>query len=194
MQRTGLQREAVENLVTAGAFDSLVSGRRAALWEVGLLYRPAGAQLPLQLPVAQDRAELPPLTDWETMIGEYHTTGLYPEGHLMAHLRPYLSPDILSSQEVTGLEDGADVTVAGLVIRRQHPGANAVFVTLEDEFGHIPLVVWPDVFNRYRPVITEPVLKVRGLVSRRQGTLNVVVQHVEGIPIAHTLPPAKNWG
>ena len=40
MQRTGLQREVLENLIMAGAFDSLVSDRRAALWEVGLRYRP----------------------------------------------------------------------------------------------------------------------------------------------------------
>ena len=38
MERTGLQREALENLVAAGAFDSLTPDRRNALWEVGLRY------------------------------------------------------------------------------------------------------------------------------------------------------------
>ena len=42
---------------------------------------------------------------------------------------------------LVALDDGVEVTVAGLVIRRQHPGANAIFITLEDEFGHVPLVV-----------------------------------------------------
>ena len=194
MRRTGLRREAIENLITAGAFDSLVPGRRSALWEAGLLYQPIGAQQALALPVHQDMVDLPRMSDWETMLGEYRTMGIHPDGHFMAYLREHLSGDITPSQDVPGLEEGAEVTVAGLVIRRQHPGANAVFITLEDEFGHIPLVVWPQTFDRYRLVIREPVLKVHGFVSRRDGALNVVVTHAEGIPFHQPLPASKNWG
>ena len=60
MRHTGLQREAIENLVMAGAFDSLVPDRRGTLWEVGLRYRPGGYQGTFQLPVEQDMAVLPP--------------------------------------------------------------------------------------------------------------------------------------
>ena len=195
MRRTGLQREAVEGLVTAGAFDCLVADRRAALWEVGLLYRPINSQQPLPLPVEQDMADLPSLSGWESMLEEYRTMGLHPSGHLMAYMRPGLGPEVLPSSEVVDLEDGTKVTVAGLVIRRQHPGSSkAVFITLEDESGHTPLVVWPKVFQHYRLVIREPVLKVTGLVSRREGTMNVVVQHAESIDAAHHLPKSKNWG
>ena len=194
MRRTGLQREAVDNLVAAGAFDSMVSDRRSALWEVGLLYQPIGAQKALPMPVEQDMAQLPLMTNWETMLGEYRTMGVHPNSHFMAYMREHLPEGITPSQDVPGLEDGTEVTVAGLVIRRQHPGANAVFITLEDEFGHIPLVIWPQVFDRFRLVIREPLLKVRGFVSRRDGTLNLVAQHIEGVPMDYALPPAKNWG
>ena len=194
MARTGLQREAVENLVMAGAFDSLTSDRRAALWEVGLRYRPVGAQLMLPLPVDQDMADLPSLSKWEAMLAEYRTMGLYPSGHFMADLRPYVGAEVLPSDEAVEMEDGSVVTVAGLVIRRQHPGAKAVFITLEDEYGHVPLIVWPKTFDRYRLVIREPVLKVRGIVSRREDSMNVVVSHVESIETAYALPKAKNWG
>ena len=194
MACTGLQREAIENLVMAGAFDSLVPDRRAALWEVGLRYRPINAQLALPLPVEQDMADLPSLSQWETMLAEYRTMGLHPDGHFMAHVRPYLGVEVLPSGEVMEREDGSEVTVAGLVIRRQHPGARAVFITLEDEFGHVPMVVWPKTFQRYRLVIGEPVLKVRGIVSRREGSMNVVVSHVESIETAYDLPRSKNWG
>ena len=83
--------------------------------------------------------------------------------------------------------------MAGLVIRRQRPLSEAVFVTLEDEFGHIPLVVWPKVYERYRLVLQEPLLMVRGVVSRREGTLNVVVERVQRIKGLRHLPKAKNW-
>ena len=199
MERTGLQREVIENLVTAGAFDSLntgkagTTGRRQALWEVGLRYRPINTQQPLPLPVEQDMAELPEQSQWETMGEEYRIMGLYPEGHLMALARLYLRPGILSSRDLDAKADGEIVTVAGLVIRRQRPLAKAVFLTLEDEFGHIPLVVWPGEFAKYRQVIREPLLVIRGQVSRRDGTMNIVAQHVEPMPAMNHLPKAKSW-
>ena len=193
MERTGLQREAVENLVNAGAFDSLTPDRRTAMWEAGLRYRPVNSQQPLPLPVEQDMTALPEQTPWELMGEEYRTMGIYPQGHLMAQVRPYLPEGVLSSQEAQAAPDGAEVTVAGLVIRRQRPLSRAVFITLEDEFGHIPLVVWPAVFAKYRPVIREPLLMVTGEVSRRDGTMNIVASHLELMEALDYLPKAKSW-
>ncbi len=199
MERTGLQREALENLVNAGAFDSLSTSslkadRRAALWEVGLRYRPGGYQQPLPLPVEQDMPGLPPQSQWEAMAGEYRTMGVYPKGHLMGMMREYLPHQVSSSQDILDLPDGTEVTVAGLVIRRQRPLAKAVFVTLEDEFGHTPFVIWPQVYEKYRLVLREPVLMIRGEVSRREGTMNVVAKHVESANSLEYLPKSKNWG
>ena len=202
MERTGLQREAIENLVTAGAFDELnaksakakgKTGRRQALWEVGLRYRAINIQRPLPLPVEQDMAKLPEQSEWESMGEEYRTLGLYPEGHLMAMARPYLRREILSSRDIASKVDGDIVTVAGLVIRRQRPLAKAVFLTLEDEFGHIPLIVWPSQFVKYRQLIKEPMLIIRGEISRRDGTMNIVTKHVESMPAMNNLPKAKSW-
>ena len=183
--------ELVEPRAVPGSTDT--PDRRMTLWEVGLRYRPGGAQLALPLPVEQDMAELTPQDQWEVMLDEYLTLGLHPKGHLMAMLRPHLPPEVLSSQEMPGLADGEEVTVAGLVIRRQRPLGKAVFVTLEDEFGHIPLVVWPQVYDRYRLVLREPVLIMRGEVSRRDGTMNIVAKHLEKIGGARYLPKAKSW-
>ena len=194
MRRTGLRREAIENLITAGAFDSLVPDRRSALWEVGLLYRPIDAQQALALPVDQDMIQLPLTTDWEAMVGEYRTMGIHPNGHLMMALRSTLSLDVLSSDKVPDLAEGTKVKVAGMVVRRQRPLGKAVFITLEDEFGHVPIVVWPKTYDEYRFVLREPVLEVHGEVSRRDGTMNVVLKHVEPIDVTGPLPEARNWG
>ena len=193
MTRTGLQREAVESLVAAGALDALILDRRAALWEVGLRYRSVGAQQTLELPVDQDMAQLPFQSDWEVMAGEYRTMGLYPDGHLMGKLRPQLGPGIVPADEVPHLPDGTEVVVAGLVIRRQRPLAKAVFMTLEDETGHAPVVVWPKTYERYRLVLREALLKVRGVVSRREGTLNIVLSHAEPIEVSASVPPSHSW-
>jgi error-prone DNA polymerase len=193
IERTGLKREALENLVLAGAFDSLVKDRKRALWEAGLHYRPKSAQLPLQLPVEQDLALLPVQTPWEVVEGEYRTLSLFPAGHIMGMLRPHLDQQILTSQQILDLPQGAQVTVAGLVIRRQRPLGRAVFITLEDEFGHIPLVVWPKVHHRLRLVLRESLLIARGVVSRQEGTINIVVQQARRIKGLSDLPKAKNW-
>ena len=147
----------------------------------------------LPLPVEQDMAELPPQDQWEIMMDEYRTLGLHPQGHLMAMLRPHLPPGVLTSQEVPGLPDGEEVTVAGLIIRRQRPLGKAVFLTLEDEFGHIPIIVWPKIYQRYRMVLREPVVVVCGEVSRRDGTMNIVAKHARNVKGARYLPKAKNW-
>jgi len=177
---------------------STTPDRRTALWEVGLRYRPVktkhgGTQLALPLPVEQDMAELPPQDQWEIMLDEYRTLGLHPQGHLMALLRPHLPPGVLTSPDVSGLPDGEEVTVAGLIIRRQRPLGKAVFITLEDEFGHIPIVVWPKIYQRYRMVLREAVVVVRGEVSRRDGTMNIVAKHAGNVKAARYLPKAKNW-
>ena len=194
MQRTGLQRESIENLVKAGAFDSLITTRREALSEVGLYYRPKSAQLPLQLPVDQDRLLLPLQTPWEIMEGEYRTLGLYPNGHIMGMLRERLGRRVATSQDIVDLPDGTEVTVAGLVVRRQRPLGKAVYITLEDEFGHSPMVVWPQVYQKLRLVLRESLLVVRGRVNRQDGTMNIVIQQARSLKGLHKLPKAKNWG
>ena len=167
---------------------------RSLRWEIGLRYRPVGPQLALPLPVEQDMVSLPEATPWEVMEGEYRTMGIHPGSHLMAYLRDRL-PGIATSAEVRDLPDGTQVRVAGIVIRRQRPLAKAIFITLEDEFGHTPVVVWPQVYAQYRHVIREPALVMTGVVSRRDGTMNVIVSHAEPLAaLGDVTPKSKDWG
>ena len=94
----------------------------------------------------------------------------------MDKLRFLLQEDTATSEELRLMKDGDHIRVAGLVARPlQHPRANAYFMTLEDEYGFIPLIIWTGVYEQYRSILREPLLLVEGTVSRKQGTLNVVV-------------------
>ena len=192
MERTGLSQEALDNLADAGAVDSVAQDRRNVRWEIGLRYRPVNKQLALPLPVVQDTVPLPRLTSWETMEGEYRTMGLHPGGHIMAYLREQVGAKVTTSQEVEGLEDGVEVTVTGLIIRRQRPLGKAVFITLEDEFGHIPLIIWPGVYQQYRHVLSGPLILAKGMVSHREGTMNIVLSDAREIPSLVLAPNAKS--
>ena len=119
----------------------------------------------------------------ERMLDEYAMMGLCPDGHVMELVRPQLGPEVLTSDELLGCANGEVVRVAGRVVRRQRPLAAAVFLTLEDEYGLIPLAVWPAQWERLKGTLRHPMVVVEGEVSRRDDTLNVSVQRAWPLPI-----------
>ena len=181
------------NLASAGTFDSFETNRRQAKWEIGLRYRPVNSQLSLALPVKQDMVDLDAPGDWERMKEEYNVLSLFPAGHIMASLRPRFHGDVRCSKDIDGLRDGAEVMTAGLVIHRQRPRGKVVFITLEDEFGHIPLMIFPQVYERQEHKFKSPFLVVKGTLSRREGTHNVVVTQVKPFSALEKVPQSKNW-
>jgi len=146
------------------------------------------------MPVEHDMVALPDQSEWDLMMAEYDTMGVYPDGHIMAMLRPSLPRDVTTSDRLKGLPDGATVRVAGVVIRRQRPLRKATFITLEDEFGHSPLVFWPKTYNRLRLAAKEPILLAKGNISHRDGAMNVVVTDLRPIPVDAPRLKSKDWG
>ena len=65
-----------------------------------------------------------------------------------------------------------------MVVARQRPEtANGiVFMLLEDERGTVNLIVPPPVYERHRALVrAAPLLRARGRLERREGTVNVLV-------------------
>jgi error-prone DNA polymerase len=194
LERTGVLEEVALNLASAGAFASLELNRRRVKWEIGLRYRPVNSQLPLPLPVSQDMVALPRLSDWDSMKDEYNVLSLYPAGHIMAQLRPCFKNGFRTSRDIAKLRSGVFITAAGLVIRRQRPHGKVVFITLEDEFGHIPCMVFGRVYERYEHTFRSPFLIVKGRLDRREGTCNVVINEAESFTASlDKVPASKNW-
>ena len=196
VRRTGLQPRAVESLVMAGAFDSLSSNRRQALWDAGLGIRPGrNGQRAFAGAVNGDVPDLPDFTAYEKMAGEYRVMGIYPRGHLMEFLRPSLGPQVQPAAAVDCAGEGEEVLVAGWPIARQHPRGedSTVFVTIEDETGDAQIVLWPQVFHRSRRQLGSQALLARGAVSRWDGTASVVASEVRGIHPRVHMPAAHDW-
>jgi error-prone DNA polymerase len=193
LERTGVLEEVAFNLASAGAFDALEPNRRKAKWEIGLRYRPVNSQLSLPLPVNQDMAELDAPGEWQRMKDEYNVLSLFPAGHIMGKMRHRFNGNMCCSKDIARLVDGAEVITAGLVIRRQRPHGKVVFITLEDEYGHIPLMVFPRVYERYEHKFKSPFLIVKGTLSRRENTHNVIVARVKPFSVLENIPRAKNW-
>ena len=212
ISRTRVQQEVLDLLSAAGALDRFdnipdpdripptIANRRHLRWESGLRYRPRGEkkdgsrQLAFEMPVEQDMAALPDESGWDQMIGEYSATGVYTQGHMMEKIRPHLPSTVIRSEEVRNYANGDRISVAGLVIRRQKPNGKTVFITLEDEFGHSPLIIWPTMYQRFKQQIKESLLLATGTVSRREGTMNIVVENIT--PIEASIPQfhSRDWG
>jgi len=183
--RSGAGLSSLEKLAWSGALDGIPVGsgseRREALWRVGVTGagRVAGSDTQLALPMEPPQPpELEPLGEWGKLIADYRSTGMSVDKHPMKLLRPGLDPKIASTSDLERIDHGSTVEVAGMITARQRPEtANGVtFVLLEDERGQVNLVVPPPVYERHRPLVrTAPLIRARGRLERREGTVNVVV-------------------
>jgi error-prone DNA polymerase len=81
-------------------------------------------------------------------------------------------------------EDGLIVTVSGLVLVRQRPGtaSGVIFMTLEDETGIANIVVWPKMFEQFRPqVLGARLAAVRGKLQSESNVIHVIADHIEDL-------------
>ncbi|MBI5289570.1 MAG: DNA polymerase III subunit alpha, partial [Chloroflexi bacterium] len=129
-RRTRIEREPIERLIRLGAFGFTGLHERELLWQLGLFYRPLGAQLPMQLPFEADQIALPEMTREERIAADLAFTegAVTTRGHLMDLALESLHEGITPSHLVDKLEDGAPVIVAGFVAVRQAPETAKGFV------------------------------------------------------------------
>jgi error-prone DNA polymerase len=153
-ERAGLERRELGILASAAALEGLAGHRHRARWAV------AGAEPPLPLVASMDRYEALPMlrrpTEGQDIVADYRGLGLSLGRHPLELLRARLDRyRYLRAEQLPALAGGAAVAVAGLVITKQRPGtaSGVTFVTLEDETGHVNLVVWQQVAERYRPAL-----------------------------------------
>jgi error-prone DNA polymerase len=180
--RTRLPSPLVSDLIRAGALD-IFGARRQLLWELGEIdYRPE--ELPLEMPAVA--VDLPALESLEQTQWEYELTGLSTRGQLMRHYRAALNrAGVLSSAEVKERARGRIVRVGGMVAVKQRPGTakGIVFISLEDEFGMLDLVVKPDVYERYKSLLRgQTFILVEGEVQQGSGALSVLVSRALETP------------
>ena len=93
-------------------------------------------------------------------------------------------PSALQARQLTEPPNGARITVAGLVILRQRPGTakGVIFLTLEDETGVVNIIVWRNMYERFRrAVIAGRMLRVTGRLQRDAGVTHVLAEEIEDI-------------
>ena len=103
--------------------------------------------------------------------------------HPLALLRPELETRaVVPCTRLADLAPERPVTVAGLVLARQRPGTakGVIFMTLEDETGIANLIVWADVFERFRrTVVSARLLICTGRLQREGLVIHVIANRLE---------------
>ncbi|NWD71427.1 error-prone DNA polymerase [Pseudomonas gingeri] len=176
-ERARLDSRAQELLADAGALRGLAGDRYQARWEV------AGVETQLGLFAGLSRAAETPVLLPRPSVGEdlqadYASLGTTLGPHPLALLRGQLKAlRCRSSRELLEVEHGRPVSIVGLVTGRQRPGtaSGVTFVTLEDEFGNVNVVVWRDLAERQRQVLVgAQLLKVDGRLETEGDVRHVI--------------------
>jgi error-prone DNA polymerase len=66
-------------------------------------------------------------------------------------------------------------------------------ISLKDEFVHIPLMVFPQVYKRYEHRFKSPFLIIKGKMSRREGTNEIVVTQAKSFTVLNKVLESKDW-
>lgn len=180
--RASLDPRHMARLADAGALRALAGHRHRARWEVaGVEARralfddaPAAEEVPVTIPLPDAREEVQ---------ADYAMLGLSLDHHPVALLRPRLrARRHCSSKDLRDVDGRRLVTCTGLVTLRQRPqtASGITFVTLEDEFGLVNVVVRRDLAERQRRELVESrLLAVRGRVEQEQGVMHLLAHSLE---------------
>ena len=190
-RRSGLDADEIEKLAEADALRSIGLGRRDALWAVRALDRKRKAErMPLfeqpgiRLRDHEPATVLPAMPLGQHVIHDYESLGLSLKAHPVAFLRRRLDGlGVTPNVRLLAVPDGRFVSVAGLVLVRQRPGkGNAIFLTLEDDEAVANVIVWPRLFDRYRPVIMGGrFIRVSGKLQSESGVVHIVANRIEDL-------------
>jgi error-prone DNA polymerase len=127
------------------------------------------------------------MNEVEETAADLWATGMAPGRHPTEFVRDELtSRGVLTAAALRETEARSIVEVAGVVTHRQQPETanGTIFLNLEDETGLVNVICPAGVWKRYRRVArVAPALRIRGLLEKHQGVVNVLAQRMEVLPL-----------
>jgi DNA polymerase III subunit alpha len=198
-----VNKRVLESLIRSGAFDS-TNGNRARLFaaidsavEGGQRIQRSRASgqtdlfgaLSTSMPVAD--LPLPVVEDWapqEMLKGEKETLGFYISGHPLMRYEQALS-DFASTDvdRLSSLHHGTQVTIGGIVMelnaRTTKKGDRFGLFQLEDQFGSVKVVAWPDVFGKANGLMqNDSAILVKGRLEIDDGgAMTIIADEIQSL-------------
>lgn len=191
-----VNKKVVESLIKAGAFDSLypeltpTESRAAILEEMNSSKSKAS---PKGLFHLEEKIEA-----WENeklLSEEKNALGFYLTGHPMENLRLILrKKDILSIGEIIEITDEEvsednenthEVSIAGIIEKVSSKAKDKGvigYITIGDETGILEVVVYPELFKKFREILKEgKLVHIKGIVSKNGEATKFFAREIEEI-------------
>ncbi|HEX4917181.1 MAG TPA: OB-fold nucleic acid binding domain-containing protein, partial [Limnobacter sp.] len=190
-KRAQLHRKDLQALADANALRSISGHRRQAAWHS------AGVVLDKDL-LQHTRHEesaiaLHAPTALEDMLTDFRSVGASIEHHPVRFIRSQLAQfKIQPVQVLKNFPHGRLARACGLVTHRQRPATahGTVFLNLEDETGHVNVIVWNSLAEQQRHVLrTAQIMGVFGIWQREGEVCNLVARRL--VDYTHLLAELK---
>lgn len=139
------------------------------------------------------------MTAQDEVVEDYSAAGLTLRKHPVSFLREQLTAlRVVTAERLAELTPDRRVKVAGLVLMRQRPStaSGITFVTLEDETGVANLVVYPSVWQQFRPTARfASVMLATGRLQREGDVIHVVCDRLDDVSemLAQIESKARNF-
>lgn len=192
-----MNKKAIESLIKAGAMDCFTENRASllAIYEsvVESAQNSSRKNLEGQISLFQSnteimnqagiKARLPQVENFDRKIlisMEKEMLGVYITGHPLADYKEQIekittvnAEELSHAEENSGIRDGMSVTLAGVISSKKtlitKKNQMMAFVDLEDLYGAIEVIVFPNVFERYSELIYEDgLIVVKGTVNFKE--------------------------
>jgi error-prone DNA polymerase len=189
-----LRKSELVALAQIGALNSLgdnTTHRRDAIWQAEHAGRITG---PLFRSAPDDQEQHPQsplfrMNTEERLVADFRGTGVTVGPHPMAYHRAYLhAMGIARAIDLQSLPGNRTVSIAGCVIARQRPGTakGFVFLSMEDETGIANAIIQPDIYEKYRALVTYgKFLLVQGLLQNQDNVISVKATDVRPLQTAN---------
>jgi DNA polymerase-3 subunit alpha len=199
VDQKALNKRVLESLIKAGAFGSVHSQRsqmfaaidsaidyggriqkQRASGQFGLFGGDSGWSRDME-------PALPSVAEWtvdEVLAGEKETVGFYITGNPLDKFAPELAKYAdTTTEKLDRVKPGAQIILGGIVKDLTHKstkkGDRFATFNLEDQFGSVRVIVWPDVFSKVADVLSSDALvAVKGKAEARENYTTVIAEEV----------------
>ena len=196
-----VNRRALESFIQCGVFDFTGIERSRLYAVLDDVIRLCGAnqdpnQMNMFASLNDDQLDnyvllaLPEKDEWdesEKLRREKEALGFYITGHPLDRFKEEVERFATCSiQDLFGLKDKSKVRMAGVVeklkIKRTKRGNKMAILTLEDPTGSTEVVLFPDVFEKYSPLLKgdEPLL-ITGTAEKGDNGAKILAQEVTSL-------------
>jgi len=193
--RGGLGTQVLQRLALGDAFRCFGLEQREALWQVldlqALAARSQGPQLGLwdQLSVAHNPSRFKGLNAYQSVAADYQAFGLSTRAHPMQALRGLIKLPKALCADARQAPHNSFFSTSGLLIVRQRPGeGKVIFATLEDESGLLDMVLFMDVYEKFRDLfLNHAFFKAGGILQRDQDSMSLLLKDLQALKLEEAL-------